>query len=279
MKNLSPFKILSVSCIGLLVTSTNSYAYENESENNWDVSIGIGAMFDSKYEGSDNTEVEAMPYIDIEWNDLVFLNPGDGLGVHLYDRDDLTVDLSVGYEEGRKESDDRKNLQGLGNIDGAATANLNMEYELGPISPYIGISQHLGGTDGIEAEIGIESMIPFAALAGDISFDDDMGDDNEELEGAALMFGVSATWADDNYMEGFFGVNSIRSSNSGLSQYTATSGFKSVDTEIGVMYPIDENWSFNVQAGYSQLIGDAADSPIVKDEGQVFGGAFISYRF
>ncbi len=45
------------------------------------------------------------------------------------------------------------------------------------------------------------------------------------------------------------------------------------------MVPVTKSWTANAMLGYSQLVGDAADSPIVKDEGQVSGGLFVSYAF
>ena len=243
----------------------------------WEVSVGAGAMYSPKYEGSDNMEFEALPMLDVEWNNRVFLNPGDGLGVHVINNDDFEVDVSVGYEEGRKESDDRTNLNGLGDVDGAATANISASYELGPVEPYVELSKHMGGSNGLLAEIGAETMIPLGMIFGERRGMHHGSEDGPH--GPALNIGVSSTWADDNYMEDFFGVTSTQSGRSGLAQYNASSGFKSVDAEVGVMYPLGDSWAVNAMVEYSQLIGDAADSPIVKDKGQFSGGMFISYKF
>lgn len=57
----------------LMLVPNVAYAESVWDKEKWDVSIGGGAMYSPKYEGSDNMEVEAMPYLDIEWNDRVFL--------------------------------------------------------------------------------------------------------------------------------------------------------------------------------------------------------------
>ena len=99
------------------------------------------------------------------------------------------------------------------------------------------------------------------------------------LKGPALRFGVSATWADGDYMESYFGVSPAQSSASGHSRYKPKAGLKSVDLEAGVIYPFAGNWAVNAQVGYSRLSGDAADSPIVRDAGRLSGGLFLSCRF
>ena len=249
----------------------------------WEISVGGGAGYGPKYEGSDEMEFDAFPYISIEWNELVFLSPGDGLGIDFYRGGDLEASASIGYDSGREEGDDRKNLNGLGDVDDAVTANLSVEYELGPVESFIGISRNMGGTDGLQVEIGVEGIIPLALLTGRGGFDgldsEDDDDDYDGPHGPAIMLGLFAEWVDDNHAEGYFGVNAAQSARSGLVQYTAESGFKSVGAEVGLLYPITDSWSVVTLAEYSQLVGDAADSPVVKDKNQFSGGMFLSYRF
>lgn len=244
----------------------------------WEVSVGAGAFYSPKYEGSDEMEISALPYLDIEWDDRVFLSPHQGLGVHVFRGEALTVSTSIGYAQGRSESDDDKNLRGLGDVDGAPTANFHAEYEVGMITPYLGVSQHLGGTDGLQVEVGVESMIPLTSLVGDRKQNHNHNN-GDGRRGLALTLGVSTEWVDDNYAEGFFGVDAAQSAGSGLQQYSAKGGFKSVDAEVGLLYPINDRWALRTAIEYSQLLGDIADSPIVKDSGQLSGGMFLKYTF
>jgi len=245
-----------------------------EEKKDWQINLGLGAFVSPAYEGSDEVDVMPFPLIDITWKDRVFFNTGDGLGVHFYNKNDLTLSASIGYEMGRKE-DDSNALKGLGDIDDAASANFTMEYDLGPVTPYLGVSKHLGGTDGTLVEIGVESMVPFAALVGKKPGQFENGNP----KGLMFHMGISTTWADDNYMGDYFGISSKQAAASSYSRYSAEAGFKSVDFEFGAMYPFTENWAINASVGYSHLLGDAADSPIVKDEDQFSGGIFLTYSF
>ena len=90
------------------------------------------------------------------------------------------------------------------------------------------------------------------------------------------------TWADDDYMTAYFGVDRRNSLRSGIKEYDADSGFKDVGITVPIRYNASEHWSIMGVAGFKKLIGDAEDSPIVSDEGddnQLFGGAFVIYRF
>ena len=64
--------------------------------------------------------------------------------------------------------------------------------------------------------------------------------------------------------------------------YKAEAGFKDAGLTAVLIHPLNKNWSVTGFAGYSRLMGDAADSPFVKDNGspdQVMGGLGLSYTF
>ncbi|MCY3825474.1 MAG: MipA/OmpV family protein [Nitrospinae bacterium] len=241
----------------------------------WEVRIGAGAEYIPKYEGSDEMRSRALPLVDITWKDLVFLHSRDGLGVHLYNEGGLTVSASVEYVFARDESDS-DDLRGMGDIDETAAATLIVKYDLGLLTPYAGVSKHLGGTEGTLVKAGVGGIVPLALLDGSLK-PQAAGDDGPT--GPALKLAASITWADDTYMENYFGVNPAQSSASGHPRYSPESGFKSVDLEAGVIWLFAENWVVIAQVGYSRLSGDATDSPIVKDDGRFSGGLFLSYGF
>jgi outer membrane protein len=82
-----------------------------------------------------------------------------------------------------------------------------------------------------------------------------------------LSVNAYTTWADNDYMATYFGVDPRDSARSGLEEYDADSGFKDIGITVPLRYGASEHWSIMGVSGYKRLIGDAADSPIVKDEG------------
>jgi outer membrane scaffolding protein for murein synthesis (MipA/OmpV family) len=101
-------------------------------------------------------------------------------------------------------------------------------------------------------------------------------------ESWALSIGASATYADDDYMQTYFGVSARDSDRSNLDRYSAEAGIKDVGINLGANWVITQNWSARGIASYTQLLGDASnDSPVVDEgsEGQFFGAAMAVYRF
>ncbi|MFO1068424.1 MAG: MipA/OmpV family protein [Geminicoccaceae bacterium] len=93
---------------------------------------------------------------------------------------------------------------------------------------------------------------------------------------------VSTTWGSADYMGNWFSINNRDSERSGLDSYDADEGFKDVAIGGSMTYRFAERWALVGFAAYSRLLGDAADSPIVDDEGdanQFVTGALVNYTF
>jgi outer membrane scaffolding protein for murein synthesis (MipA/OmpV family) len=106
--------------------------------------------------------------------------------------------------------------------------------------------------------------------------------------GAALaprlqgQIGASVSWADDDYTQSYFGISTAESQASGLREFTAESGLKDAGVSASLHYLINEHWRVTGRLAYRRLLGDAADSPLVEDEGsqnQASGAVIVSYSF
>lgn len=98
----------------------------------------------------------------------------------------------------------------------------------------------------------------------------------------SLTTSVSATYADDDYMQNFYTVNASDSLASGLYQFEAEGGLKDVGVMLIGNYAINQKWGVIALAGYEKLLADAKDSSIVRQEGdddQFRAGLGISYMF
>lgn len=103
------------------------------------------------------------------------------------------------------------------------------------------------------------------------------------LERLRLGLGISATFADGDYFDTYFGIDGGDALHSGLSPYEADGGgLKDIGISLKANYQMTDHWGVMGFAGYTRLVGDAADSPIVDDEGsagQGIVGVGISFRF
>lgn len=237
-------------------------------ERAWDIRLGAGALFKPDYQGSDDYELEPVPFWSISYRDLVFLR-GPALGANL-----LTLDgplggdkLQVGpiarYRFGRDE-DDNDALRGLGDIDDSVELGAFAAYDFEPWTLGLTVFQDVSGAhEGLTAELSAgygRRLGPKLRMRSELS----------------------ATWASGSYMESFFGVTEAQAQRSGLRRHEAEAGVKDVGLSLDLDYALTQSWGLTSRIAYKRLLGDAADSPIVEDEGspdQVMVGLFVSYRF
>jgi outer membrane scaffolding protein for murein synthesis (MipA/OmpV family) len=182
----------------------------------------------------------------------------EGLTVDLFERNGFRVGLKGGVEMGRKE-DDSDYLRGLGNIDIGGVIGGIVSYETGPFEVYATLDKTIGGSEGLTGTFGAKA--------------------SHRYERFIFSADVSGTWADDNHMESYFGVTSAQSARSGLPEYEAKAGIKRVDVRGSITYMMTESWMITGAAGTGFLLGDAKDSPIVKDDIQPFTMLAVGYRF
>jgi outer membrane scaffolding protein for murein synthesis (MipA/OmpV family) len=98
----------------------------------------------------------------------------------------------------------------------------------------------------------------------------------------AMSAEAAASFADNDYAGTYFSVSPADSLKSGLRPFVAKGGIKDVGVTLSARYALSDRWSLNGLAGYRRLLGDFADSPIVKDEGdanQLIFGVGIGFSF
>ena len=224
----------------------------------WEVVIGGGAIVKPDYEGSDEFSVSPVPWVSATYNGWLKVDP-TGLTVEVYEKGPFSLSTKIGYEGGREE-DDSDALRGLGDVDGGAAFEGRAAFEYGPAEIYASVEKTAGGSDGLLGVAGIELTHAFAP---------------------ALILGVgaSATFADENHMEAYFGVDAAQAVRSGYAPYQAEAGLKRVDLTASLTVGLNEHWFVRGKGGVGLLVGDAADSPIVKEEVQTSGMLLLGYRF
>jgi MipA family protein len=253
--------------LSLLATAAVAQA-PTPPKGDWQVTTGALVGVRPAYEGADKYKVMALPLIDVIWRDRVFLSTQNGIGAWAYRANGFSIGGALNYEFGREESLDRSQLDGLGDVDGAAQARLLMEYRAGPLRLDATLARALGGSDGTTARVGASFAYPLT----------------EKLR---LVPGIAAVWADDNYMDSYFGVTAAQAANSrarlgvgaGKTAFDPKAGFKNVDLSLIAMYMLTPNWSLRGGGGVQFLVGDAADSPISKRDVAPFATLGLAYRW
>lgn len=247
-------------------TGSVSIGFISGSEQNH-ATIGLGVGVVPDYEGSDQYRAQAEPQIDVKYAPLIIKGTSVGLAVAELKLAKASVRILVGplarYRIGRDESDNIA-LQGLGNISNSVEAGGFMEITVGNWTTDMSVGQDVAnGHDGLLATFATKYVTP---VQNSMSF----------------SYGLSANWADGDYMQSYFGISAAQSATSAYNTYTADSGIKDAGLQLGVSYELSAHWLLNGQAGYQRLFNDSADSPLVNDVGtanQYQAMAGLSYHF
>ncbi|MDJ0984370.1 MAG: MipA/OmpV family protein [Desulfobacterales bacterium] len=229
-----------------------------------DISIGAGAGVAPDYEGSDDYDFVPIPFAEVAFDNGMFATiQGLNAKANLIPSQIWRLGPMYNYRPSRS-SVDSNAVDRLSNVSDA---------------------NEIGGFGGFD----YNNWFVFVEYLADI------GDAHEGWLGTlrggynwkasnswTLSFGLSTTYADDDYMSTYFGVDSADSARSGLSQYDADSGIKDVGFDLGILCQFNENWGGRLLGSYNLLVGDADESSPVTDEGsqhQFFLGVLVVYTF
>ncbi|WP_050746411.1 MULTISPECIES: MipA/OmpV family protein [unclassified Shinella] len=224
----------------------------------WSLIVGAGALYAPEYEGSRGFKVSPLPAVIFTYGDWLTLDPR-GISVTAFTHQGFSLAGKVGYEMGRDE-DDGDRLKGLGDIDFAATIGARATYRWEALELYAEVDQTVGGSESLIGKFGAEYTAPVT----DRFF---------------VSAGISATVANEEHMQSYFGVTAAQSAASGLRAFKPQASLKRVDFSVSATYMATENWLMRGEVGMGALLGDAADSPIVERELQPSFMAIVGYKF
>lgn len=218
--------------------------------------VGAGALVSPAYEGSDEYIIAPYPIVSVSYLNIPgLLEVGGGPS------NGFSLGPSFRYID-KRNAGDYPALTGLDSVDATYELGLRASYSWLFAEVYGEARYAFGGADGFTGALGANAIShPF-----------------ETLE---LKLGPKATFASDDYMATYFGVDGAEAARSGFSEFDAKGGFKSVGLEATARYEFHPNWFLNANAEYERLVGDAADSPIVDvgSKDQFFFGLGLSRQF
>ena len=228
-------------------------------------SLGLGVGTRPAYDGASDKKTRVMPNINLFYGDTLFLT-GMTAGANLWKHttaQGLSVNAGplLALRRGRDEGDNAA-LAGLGDIDRSLDVGAFVRVRKG----------------GWQARADVRKD----ASDGGTTLNLSAGYGMPVAERLRLRANIDATWASAAYTNTFYGIDATQAANSGLAQYEAGSGIKSVGASLMADYAIDRTWGAFASLRYKRLVGDAADSPIVADfgsAGQVTTSVGIKYRF
>ena len=263
MRNYATLRLAALTgAILLTFTAAPAIAQDGEGRG-YTITLGLGAQTYPKYPGADSYGINPLPIFGFrrEGTPMPFEAPDDGIGLGLLGRDSaFNFGPAIRLQNKREEDDVGAPVGDVG-----FTVEVGGFVEIFPTDNFrirAELRQGLGGHEGLTGDVGADLVI--------------RGEDR-----TIFSIGPRARWADNDYHDAYFGVP-VAIPASGLAAFDPGSGFYAIGAIAGITHKLGRNWGLQGYAGYDRLIGDAADSPIVRGFGsrdQFSGGLGLFFEF
>ncbi|MXQ11969.1 MipA/OmpV family protein [Microvirga makkahensis] len=236
-----------------------------ESPSGWIVTLKGNLRAQPTYPGADDLSFIGYPSFSLRRAGTVerFSAPDDGLSFSFLDDSTLRFGAVGRFVGGRYLEDDRR-LLGLNKIKWAVEPGLFVEYwPVDFLRARAEIRHGINGHDGFVADLGLDAVQTFGAFT--------------------LSAGPRLSLGDSEFTRTYFGVTPEEAALNGqVEAYRPSGGITSVGATASASYVWSEQWTTTAFVSYRRLVGDAADSPIVRtfgSENQVGLGLTASYSF
>jgi outer membrane protein len=228
--------------------------------------LGLGAGFVPDYQGSSDNEAVPFPFAKVYWRTGRYIElAGNKLRANLLANNSFELGPVLRYNAGRDDVDNNR-VDRLRKIDESVELGGYAAYRFNQWMFALGaVTDVSDGHDGTLARL----KVAYTYL----------------IEGSRVRnvrFGAYTTYADSSYMDSFFSIDANNASRSGLRIFDAESGLLDLGVDVSVLYEISQEWHLIFAGNYARLLGDAADSPVVDDEGsenQLVLGVVATYTF
>lgn len=234
----------------------------------WEVSLGLGALHQPTYAGSPNQRTTAVPlggirYRHERYGEFAFDHRGWSWTAWSHER--WQFGAVLGVDGGRKDSDPSgpmeqgdARLAGMGDIDSSAEFGAFAGY--GPLTLQVQRGLGSDGHQGLRATLAVEHPIMLSQRTG-------------------LSLGASVHWADERYLQSYFGVNAAQAAATDFRLYTPEAGLHAADLSVGLEYQLNPRWSVQSALVWTKLLDQAADSPLVEGDADASAVLGLVYRF
>lgn len=218
--------------------------------------LGGAAISRPAYLGSDDRVWRVLPSIDYANRNGFFASSGSGIGYSLVNTRSTQFGIRLIPRFGRDE-DDSNDLRGMGDIGFGAEGSVFWTQALSDAWT-VGVNLR-GGSRGGEIDLGARRDFLLAPRT------------------RMSVFGF-ATAANARSNAAYYGVDAGQSVASGYPVYAPGPGLRNVQFGATVNHFFAGRWIAVGGLGIGRLLGDAADSPIVRERTHLTGFAAIGYQ-
>jgi outer membrane protein len=229
------------------------------------LTVGPGVRLRPEFPGAKDGELALFPLIQVRkaGTDPTFSTPDQSLGVSLVRSEGFRAGPALRLGERRDEEDA---IEGIGSVKRSIEVGGFAEAYLSPGLRARGeLRKAFRGHKGLLADLGADMIV------------------GKVTDPFHLSIGPRARLADKKYVRAFYGIDAQQSLLTGLPLHEAEGGLHSVGALASAKYRMNGGFGLQGYARYDRLLGDAADSPLVRSSvgsrNQFQIGAGVTYSF
>lgn len=232
------------------------------------VTLGVGVIVAPEYLGAKKERFQLAPFVSYRNPNGFYAGTHEGVG-YTAKLDNFSLSAGVGYRFGRTDSKENgsfkrgsNELKGMGDISDAFTARIKGGYKF---------------DGGPTISLGTEMALSNRETGNTYTLGLNMPLLESKTDRLSLELG--ATYGDRKFNQSNFGVTAAQSTASGYKAFNTKAGFEQVAAGVNWNHMFDKNWSITTRAGLVSLVGDSADSPIVKKKTSGVVMTAVGYSF
>lgn len=223
------------------------------------VRAGFITLNASRYQGSDEQKTSVVPGIFLQASNGLFADPFNGVGYVFEPAGKLIYGVRANVETGRSVED------ALPGFDKIKTG----------LNP--GVFANYAVNDQLTLKSALRAGLGDAGDGGLLNLGATYKLYNANF--VSVNLNASVKFASSSYMQSYFGVSPAKSAASGLAAYQPAAGLAMAQMGLTGGFPISREIYIFSSVSVQRLMGDAANSPIVKRKTQpaAFVGAVYSF--
>jgi len=253
-------KAAFLACAALITVSAPAVAQD---ENDYRVRVGLGGQIKPKFVGSDESRI--LPLFDFDLargaDPFAVEAPDDSFGIRLFSKGGFSAGPAANIQSKRKNSDVGADV---GKVSTTVEVGGFVQYQASESIRLRGdLRKGIGGHDGLVGSFGADYFW-------------------RDGDKYVLSIGPRVLASDGRFQRAYFGVDNAAALATGLPAYRPDGGVYAVAATSGLSYQFDSRFGLFGYARYERLVGDAADSPIIREYGsrnQLAGGLGLNYTF
>ncbi|WP_326525561.1 MipA/OmpV family protein [Sphingomonas sp.] len=247
--------------IGLAIAVAPVAATAQDGEQPRRTRVIVGPAVTPAFPGADRYAIR--PYVDLSRtraSQFDYEAPDESTSIALIDSDGFSFGPAIGFEGKRRARD----AGGLDEVKFSVELGGAVAYRTGNIRFLAEARKGVSGHKAVTGMVGVDYIA-------------------RDADKWLFAIGPRVTFADNRYARRYFGVTAAEALRTGVPAFTPDGGVTMVGGTASLLRQFgDGPWGVFGFAKYDRLIGDAADSPVVRrfgSRGQLAGGVGISYTF